>query len=748
MAEDVRGRTGTGLPLTDSVSLANAAAPEALQAAAPEAPPRSPAAARLRVLSEAAAGLMAACDPLRVVDQLCRRMMVFLDCQVFLHHLIDPGTNRLQLNAFAGIADEDARRLEWLDVGEAICGSVARDGRRIVAERIPQRPDEAMRRVARLGVQACACHPILAGTQVLGTLLFGSRTRETFPAEDLELMKAVTDLVAIAVGRRRSERALRDSEECLRRLNEELEHLVRERTNELARTVEQLRAEGARRSLAERVLRERSQLLEGFFRHTLTPLAFLTPDFRFIRVNEAYARADGMRPEDFVGRDHFDLYPSVENREIFERVVHTRQPYETQAKPFEYADHPERGVTYWNWILTPVLDEQGQVQCLVLNLEDVTDRQRAMQELERKARQMRDLAMHASRAEERERRRLATLLHDDLQQVLVGAKLHLGILRPRVKKDRKLQRIVEHVSALLREAVEKARGLSHELSPPVLHQAGLPEALAWLGQQMADRCGLPITVSAAPEAVMASEAASTFLFRAAQELLLNVAKHADAPGAAVRLEREGDVVRLMVADEGRGFDPDRPDDRGGPAGMGLVRLRERVQLLGGAMTIDSAPGRGSRFVLTVPDAVARPAAPVAEPREVVEAAAQGPRRSDGDPLRVLLVDDHRILREGLAGLLGEQPDLSVVGQAGGGLEAIELAGRLAPDVVIMDVAMPGMDGVEATRRLKARWPDLRVIGLSMFAENEMGKRMLLAGADRYLSKAGSPEALLAAVRGA
>ena len=205
---------------------------------------------------------------------------------------------------------------------------------------------------------------------------------------------------------------------------DQLEEEVQDQTEELRDTVDRLQDEVARRVLAEGKLRRRSQMLEAFFQHTITPLAFLDKDFNFVRVNAAYARADAKDPEYFPGKNHFTLYPHEGNRAIFEHVVRTKQPYFAYAKPFTYPDAPQR-VTYWDWQLTPLLDERGEVQFLVLNLEDVTERQKAFQELEHRARQLQKLTLELSQAEDRERKRLAEILHDDLQQQLAAAKFHV-----------------------------------------------------------------------------------------------------------------------------------------------------------------------------------------------------------------------------------------------------------------------------------------------------------------------------------
>jgi DNA-binding NarL/FixJ family response regulator len=118
----------------------------------------------------------------------------------------------------------------------------------------------------------------------------------------------------------------------------------------------------------------------------------------------------------------------------------------------------------------------------------------------------------------------------------------------------------------------------------------------------------------------------------------------------------------------------------------------------------------------------------------------------GTPIRILLVDDQRLMREGLRILLELEPDLKVIGEAGDGQAALRAYADLQPDVVLMDVRMPGMDGVEATWRLRERWPAARIVILTTFDDDEYVFEGLRAGALGYLLKDVSGQDLAQAVR--
>ena len=207
------------------------------------------------------------------------------------------------------------------------------------------------------------------------------------------------------------------------------------------------------------------------------------------------------------------------------------------------------------------------------------------------------------------------------------------------------------------------------------------------------------------------------LLRVAQEALANAARHARARRLDVDLVTAGRVVELRVADDGRGLVPGAEG-----RGLGLRLARERLGELGGAAAAGERAGPG-------------------------HPSHRDP--ADGRPMTaVLIVDDHPVVRQGLRFLLEQQPGLTVAGEAADGAAAARLAGELSPDVVLLDLVMPGEDGAEVVRRIRRRAPRAGIVVLTSYHSDELISRTLRAGALSYMLKETEPADLVRAVRAA
>ncbi len=392
----------------------------------------------------------------------------------------------------------------------------------------------------------------------------------------------------------------------------------------------------------------------------------------------------------------------------------------------------------------------------VMALRARAERDHAQKELESQARQLRILAGEVVRSEQRERQRIAQLLHDQLQQHLAAALYGLNEFRGESTAGQRVETLAR-LGTLLRESIAMSRSLTSELGHPALMEPDLSVGLDWLAAWMKEKHGLQVSLEVRSPVFLAAEELRITLLQAARELLFNVVKHAGTGRAGLTLDRNAEGrIMVTVSDSGAGFDATRIARlrEAGTGGIGLFSVRERLALSGGGIEIDSAPGKGSRVTAWVPDIA--PGELVAPPASAQVSASARPRNGAGPAsarqqmgaIRLLVVDDHAVVRDGLVMQLGQQPGIEIVGVAADGESAIELAGSLQPDVVTMDVGMPGMGGIAAARRIHALYPDIAVIGVSMYDDEAHAAAMREAGAVAHLSKSASIDILLATIRAA
>jgi two-component system CheB/CheR fusion protein len=212
-----------------------------------------------------------------------------------------------------------------------------------------------------------------------------------------------------------------------------------------------------------------------------------------------------------------------------------------------------------------------------------------------RADQLRAMSSELHLVEQRERRRLAEAVHDDLVQILSAAAIKLATAR-NTARDSELHVAMGEVKDHVDQAIQTARALTFELSPLVLHELGFDAALDWLAEEMERLFDLEVSITDDGQSKPLAEGVKVTVFRATRELLTNVAKHAAVKVAQVVVRRHDDQLVLMVVDHGKGFDATAPRDHG----FGMFSIGERMGYVGGEIEIESSPGAGTTATIRAP----------------------------------------------------------------------------------------------------------------------------------------------------
>jgi PAS domain S-box-containing protein len=370
----------------------------------------------------------------------------------------------------------------------------------------------------------------------------------------------------------------------------------------------------------------------------------------------------------------------------------------------------------------------------------------ACAELLQRNAQFRALASRLTRAEEDERRRIARLLHDNHQQLLVAAKFKAEMLVTHLYGS-DVNTAGAQIVEVLEQALDVTRSLTMELAPPILYGSGFVDAMRWLSVWMEENHHLQVLVSGSLPTIPIPAEVSSVLFRAVRELLFNVSKHAGVKQARVDMVAFDQGLRVTVSDDGSGFDV--ADVLHKPRSYGLFSIREQLTSLDGVLDIISAPHSGTVCTFSVPVPASADVLPPVTWSEgdLITTDVADTQQTSTHPIRILVADDHALARDALVQILGLVEDFDVVGEAFDGLDAVEKTRLLEPEVVLMDATMPRLNGLEATSRITAEFPNIKVIGLSMHARQDMEPQMREAGAAYYLQKHSPTEQLYAAIRG-
>lgn len=231
--------------------------------------------------------------------------------------------------------------------------------------------------------------------------------------------------------------------------------------------------------------------------------------------------------------------------------------------------------------------------------EEIAERRKAEEVIRDSQAKLRRLAAELTLAEERERRTIAGNLHDHIGQALALIRTRLRQIQDKAVFSG-MEQDIEDSLALLDQTIQSTRTLTFEISPPVLYDLGLEPALDWLCAQFGKKHGLNVVLGSEGSGQTVPDDIQITVFRSVQEFLMNAVKHARASKVAVHLALEPGSLRVEVEDDGVGFEAGPETRLTDHGGFGLFSIRERLQVLGGSLEIISVPGRGAKFVLSVP----------------------------------------------------------------------------------------------------------------------------------------------------
>ncbi len=384
------------------------------------------------------------------------------------------------------------------------------------------------------------------------------------------------------------------------RENIQLEEKVGAQSFKLQQANAEMRLEIDERRRVKKALLESESRVRTIIREAAIGIALIDQEGHIIEGNPALLAMLGFAPEELCGMEFTRInHPknAALTRKIFQQLLAGQQ---------DVCRVETRYIRKDGWIgwgrqsISLVRQAGGKPQFFIALCEDITERRESEEKIRTYQEQLRSLASELSLTEERERRQLATVLHDQIAQLLVVAKGKFENLQESAP-GRSKPKPLEEIRSLIEESIRGTRSLIFELSPPILYDLGFEATMEWLAEHMEQQYGLVVHVEDDDQPKDLDHQVRGLLFRAVHELLFNVLRHAQATQARVCMRRDGDYLRVAVEDNGRGLAPDKLAAASGKIErFGLFSIRERLNYFGGKMKIDSIPGQGTSVILTIP----------------------------------------------------------------------------------------------------------------------------------------------------
>jgi two-component system CheB/CheR fusion protein len=476
-------------------------------------------------------------------------------------------------------------------------------------------------------------------------------------------------------------------------------------------------------------------------------LLILDPCLRVTLANSAFCRLFQITASEAEGKLIYDLgkkqWDIPELRILLDEIIQHNQ----RADDFEVChSFPHLGTRTMCINARRIEPHEGEY-LILLAIEDVSEKKRQTEALRR-------LSTYSMRVQDDERRRIARDLHDITGQKLALQSMNLAQMLRRLHDNPSVLSIARECQSLTDQISSEIRTLSYLLHPPLLDELGLSSALHWYAQGFESRTGIRVTVDVPSDLMRLSPETEVTLFRVVQESLTNIHRYANSPTAIIRVNVDAEEMTLEIIDHGKGmevnavapesFSAERP-------GVGIQGMRERMRQLSGRLEIVSVPNRGTRVIAALPlEGLVHEEVPAADD-SADENSAAGPPSAEpqaqaAPSARVLIADDHEIMRQGVRTLLASEVNWEICGEAVNGREAVEKTAQLSPDLVILDLNMPVLDGLAALREIVAKRPSAKILVLTVHDSDSTIHEIFTAGAQGCLLKSQTAHDLVRAVK--
>ena len=384
----------------------------------------------------------------------------------------------------------------------------------------------------------------------------------------------------------------------------------------------------------------------------------------------------------------------------------------------------------------------GEVGITAMEVTHLVQTKKALKESEKT---LQAVSVRLLQTQDLERRRLARDLHDVSGQELAVTLMALDqVMQSLDGSKADLQARLAEIQQWIRKVERDIRTMSYVLHPPMLDELGLGSALGAYTQGFTKRTGIEVELEVPPSLPRLQLEKELGVFRVIQECLTNVFRHSGSKRAWVRLTLRDGKLEASVRDEGRGLS--RPTEGEVPAGVGMQSMAGRMRMMGGELKVHSS-AEGTEVIAAIPlETREALAVDVTAGRDLVQGTGDAGQWKTSKRKRVLIVDDHEVARRGLRGLLEEEPDMEVCGEAENGLQAVELAQQLHPDLVIMDLSMPEAGGFSAANRIRNAGIETRILIYTSFSYPELERMVRASGCQGYVLKSNASKELLSGAR--